>query len=265
MDLSPESRAAAEIAVEVAAALGSEIEGLFVEERELIELAGHPLAWEVDVFGARARPVERERLERRLRAQAGRARAMLAKAAARRGISWRFRVARGAVLEEIRTASLGAETLTLGRIGWSQGAGRRLGRTTRTLLVEGEHGVLIPGRRPAAGGSVVACYDGSRAGDRVLDAAVRLAERAGVGLRVAVVASDEAELEALREKAQERLAVSELDPVFQPLRMRRPSDLVASLGRSPCGLLVVPAAALGDRTDRVSLVSALDCPLFLMR
>jgi nucleotide-binding universal stress UspA family protein len=265
MDLSPESLAAAELAVEVAAALGSEIEGLFVEERELLELGGHPLAFQVDVFGARARPVERVRLERELRAQAARARALLAKAASRRGISWSFRVVRGTVMEEIRTASISAETLTLGRVGWSHAPGRGLGRTTRSMLVEGEHGVLVPGRRPGTVGPVIACYDGSPAGDRVLAAAIRLAGRAGARLRVAVVASDEAELDALREEAESRVAASELAAEFEPLVVRRPSDLVASLGRRPCGLLVLPAGALRRGDDLVSLVSDLDCPLFVMR
>ncbi|MBW1882245.1 MAG: universal stress protein [Deltaproteobacteria bacterium] len=265
LDLSPESQAAAVLAVEVAAAFGAKIEGLFVEDREMLDLADHPLAREVDIFGARTQPVERARLERSLRAQAVRARTLLARVAGRRGIAWTFRVVRGTVVDEIRTASRMGETVTLGRTGWSRGPRRALGRTTQRLLADGERRVLVPGRRPSAAGAVVACYEGSPAGRRVLEAAAQLARGAGAKLRVQVIAGEETELAALREEAEVQLADSDIEAAFHPLVVDRPSELLASLRADPCGFLVVPARAFGDGAELISLVTELDCPLLLVR
>lgn len=263
LDLSPESRAAAALAVEVAAALGAGIEALFVEDRELVDLADHPLAWEVDVFGAGARQVERASLERRLRAQAARARSLLAQVAGPRGIAWTFRVVRGTVLEEIRTASRESIAVTLGRIGWSRAPGRAIGRTTLALLEERELRVLLPGRRPATKGPVIACYDGSPAGDRALGIAARLARAAEDRVHVALVTEDEAHLGRLRQRAEARLASMDVDAVFVT-RVATPSDLVASVRERPCGFLVVPAGVVGAGPDLTSFVGALDCPLLLI-
>ena len=262
LDLSPESLAAAELAVELAAASGARIEGLFVEERELLDLAGHPLAREVDVFGTEGRPLERERLEWRLRAQASRARTLLAKVAGRRGIAWSFRVVRGTALEEIRIAARAADVVTLGRIGWSPRPG--LGGTTQRLLAEASR-VLVPGRRAGVRGPVVACYDGSPAGERVLDVAARLASAAGSGLRVEVVAAREDDLGPLRERARAALSSARIAPVFHALALEQPAELAARLRATACGFLVVPARVLGDGADLLELVADLDCPILLVR
>ncbi|MGI9556409.1 MAG: universal stress protein [Solirubrobacterales bacterium] len=265
LDLSAESRAAAELAVELAAALEVEVEGLFVEDRELLDLAGHPLAREVATFEVVAQPVERIGLERGLRAQAARARALLAGVVGQRAISWSFRVVRGTVVDEIRTAAGEGDTIALGRVGWSTGPRRRLGRTVESLLAEGDRGVLVPGRRPAAGEPVVACYEGSSAGRQVLAAAVQLGRATGSALRVEVIARDETEAATLQEEAKAELADAGAEAGFHTRVVERPSELAAALSAVSCRLLIVPSGVFGDGPDVLSLVSDLDCPLLLVR
>jgi nucleotide-binding universal stress UspA family protein len=267
LDLSPGSRAAATLATELAAALGTRIEALFVEDRELLELAGHPLAWQVDAFGTVTRGVERVQVERSLRAQASRARRMMARVTAPRGVAWSLRVVRGSVVEEIRTASRRGVVVSLGRTGWSRGARGALGRTARRLLSEEAVRVLVPGRRSVRTGPVIAVYAPAMGdGDEVLATAKRLAAATGAPLRVELLAQSEAEAEALRERAEASLARAGTEVRLEPLVVEESGRLARALADlGPCGLLVLPAGILGAGADRARLVSELDCPVLLIR
>jgi hypothetical protein len=112
---------------------------------------------------------------------------------------------------------------------------------------------------------VVACYEGSPAGRRVLEAGAQLARRAGAKLRVEVIAREPTQLAALREEAEVQLAGSDVEAAYHTLVVDRPSELVAALSAGPCGFLVVPAGAFGDGAELISFVTDLVCPLLLVR
>lgn len=81
LDNSPASLAAAEAGAQLAAALGAEISGLFVEDDRLLGLGHLAITREFDPLTATTRDVVREDLERQLRALAARARKFLARLA----------------------------------------------------------------------------------------------------------------------------------------------------------------------------------------
>ncbi len=62
------NRDAARAAAALASVLGIELAGLFVEDVNLVRLAGLPFARQVPVSGGPARPLERQSLESQLRA-----------------------------------------------------------------------------------------------------------------------------------------------------------------------------------------------------
>lgn len=153
LDASPASRYAAQAAVELAVQVQARLEGLFVEDEALLELAALPLAapwggrgsggaaeadspWSSEAWGEEA-------VERRLRALAVRARAVLEEVARERGLEAGFRVRRGRVTEEILRGVEDADVLVLGRVGWSGGRTGRLGRTAAAVLARSQ-GVLLP-------------------------------------------------------------------------------------------------------------------------
>jgi len=196
LDASPVSPEAAQAAAELAAQMQAQIEGLFVEDVTLLDLASLPLTAPVAVgiptpaverptAAERAEPerTEAERaetgvgaeewgeeepeepkgaedegwapegwepetwgpeaIERRLRAQAARARASLEEAARRHGLAFEFQVVRGKVTEEILRRLSEVDVLVLGRVGWSGGRTGRLGRTAAAVLAC-SRGVLLP-------------------------------------------------------------------------------------------------------------------------
>lgn len=143
LDASPSSLAAAQAAVELAVEAGAELVGLFVEDRELLAMAGLPWSAPVAPAGHSGQEWSAQAVERRLASEAMRARSSLEQAAGRRGLSIRFQVVRGAVTEEILRRLPEADVLVLGRVGWSGGRAAGLGRTAAAVLAR-SRGVLLP-------------------------------------------------------------------------------------------------------------------------
>jgi|GEM_PF-6364347 len=152
LDASPSSRDVATAAVELAAQWRAEIEGLFVEDRTLLELAALPLTAPAGLPRPELAEGEwsAETVERRLVLEATGARRTLEEAAARHGLRCGFEVARGHVTEEILRRLAEVDVLVLGRVGWSGGRGARLGRTAATVLAR-SRGVLLPFGRSGRG------------------------------------------------------------------------------------------------------------------
>ena len=105
LDAGPRGRATLEAAAQLAARMQAELVGLFVEDIDLLHLAGLPFAREVGYPSAALRQLDVAAMERALRATAQEVRRMLAGVAGRAPLSWSFRVARGAVLAELRAAA----------------------------------------------------------------------------------------------------------------------------------------------------------------
>ena len=105
LDSSAASGGALEVAAAIAAANACELHGLFVEDQDLLRLAGLPFAREIQLARAMSRTLAPEQLLQDLRAQAGLARAALARQAALHSISWSFQVAQGRSEEAIQVGS----------------------------------------------------------------------------------------------------------------------------------------------------------------
>jgi len=105
LDAGPRGRATLQAAAQLAARMQAELVGLFVEDIDLLHLAGLPFAREVGYPSATLRPLDVAAMERALRAAADEVHRMLAAIAGRGPLSWSFRIARGAVLSELRAAA----------------------------------------------------------------------------------------------------------------------------------------------------------------
>lgn len=117
LDASPHCLPGLALAAALAAALDAEIEGVFVEDTELIRLAGLPFLREFRAVTRAETALDAERLQRELRAAARQVRAHLERSASELGVACSFRVWRGDLEAEILGAALGAELFALGRIG----------------------------------------------------------------------------------------------------------------------------------------------------
>ena len=265
LDASTHSLAALATAVELAAAMEAELEGLFVEDVNLLRIAGLPFAREVR-HTASLEALDSPRMERALRAQAAQAREALAAAAGRAQVHWSFRVVRGQVAQEVLEAASQADLVTLGKQGRSRSPGARLG-STALRVASGAPGALllveygVPGGQP-----VLFLYDGSEGAQHALQAAARLAKASGARPVVLLVAAAPEEAAQLEQQAAHLFEAWGVHPHFRPLPGTEVQTLSRALLAEGDGLVVlsVRSTLLPEETIQ-KLLDRIRNPVLLIR
>ena len=264
LDTSRYSLAALEAAVELAADLEAELQGLFVEDVNLLRLAGLPVAREVSYpFAATAR-LDRARMERQLRAQAAQARQALATACDRRQIKWSFRVVRGEVTPEVLAAALGADLLSLGKASRPLTRRVRMGSTARAAAAQAPHSVLLLQCDADISPPVVMTYDGSSTARQTLVMAERLAQESGGYLTVLILADTTEAAQRLQTQTTDWLRGHELVVRHRRLINAGVATLTHEVRAEGSGVLVLSAAILPPEALQ-TLLDEVDCPVLLVR
>jgi nucleotide-binding universal stress UspA family protein len=266
LDASPHSRAALQAAVELAERLDAELEGLFVEDVNLLRLAELPFAREMDLLSLRSRDLDREYLRRQLRAQASRVQQAMARLAEPAEIAWSFRVVQGAIAAELLEAADEADLTVLGRAGWSVSTRRRLGSTARTVVIQTRGSTLVLQQGARLGLPVLVVYDGSSVSRKALLAATQLLEGRSAELLVVILAERSEDAEALQIKLDRWLGERDLELDYRWLREVSVEALMRIVHEEGCRVLVLPSPAAGLEDDAApELLERLDCPVFLVR
>lgn len=224
---------ALEAAGEVAALLQASLQGLFVENAELLRLAQLPFIHEVSVSSALLRRVDTLQLERDLRAQAIRARQLIAAQAQRRRIEWSFHIERGA----LSTALVSRDESDV------------------VILCRSQLSFHAPARAKH-GDTVLTLYDGSDSARRALQTAAQLADR-NTPLLVALPARDA----VLHAEATQLLTASGTTAHYLHLSEISPAQLIAAGRRYHCRLMVIG----GNIEQLMPLLQQATCPVALVR
>jgi len=136
LEAAPRSRAALRAAAEIAARTESELLALFVEDVNLLHLAGLPFAHEVGFPSAVTRAIDTAAMERSLRTLAREAERSVAEIARGTRLRWSYRVVRGAPMGALLATAVEADlVVACAAAGWTP---RRLAASARAsvLLVE---------------------------------------------------------------------------------------------------------------------------------
>jgi nucleotide-binding universal stress UspA family protein len=177
LDASASSLAALEAAIELAVQWGAEVQGLFVEDVDLLRWASLPFATEVGHHSGEFRKPSRPDMERQLQTLAERAQSHLRRAAERRKVRASFRKVQGNVVQALREAFAETDLVTLGRGERSRTIPSGLGSTARALAA-GQRGlVFVISHRVRLASPVAVLYEDSAAGRRALDLATDVARR----------------------------------------------------------------------------------------
>jgi nucleotide-binding universal stress UspA family protein len=250
-----------EAAADVAAAMQAEMDGLFVEDINLIRLASLPCTREVRQTASVA-SLDLEQMERALKAQAAEARQALEAAAQRVHVQWSFRVARGRVAHEVLAAAAAADLVTLGKLGRSRSPQARLGSTVLRVLAGAPIALLLVqqwrvrarGLRP-----VLVVYDGSEGAGRALDAAARLAEAGGVSLTVLLLAENSEAIKDLELAVARSLEGQSTKVRWRFLAMAEGHSLLRLIQSDDAALLVLslsssrlPETAVGKLLEHIA-------------
>lgn len=254
VDASPLSLVAVAAAAELARRLDAELNALFVEDINLVRLSAHPEVHTFSLQAARRHQLAEGVIETAMQLQCLTARRALEEAAVRSEVRGTFAVRRGLVDLELLEAAGGADLVCLGWSGRPQPGSRpRLGSVARRLAHAAPSPVMVL-RAPGPGqGPVMALWDGSPQGRRVLAVAAALAERDGGMVELLVPLADTLEVTRLEREAVELLSRRGL-----VARHRSAGPLARCLGKiAATGILVAPAdcgLALDDLPCSVVLV-----------
>jgi nucleotide-binding universal stress UspA family protein len=273
LDASPASAAAAQTAADLAARLHAELRGLYVEDADLLRLAGLPSV-ETGTFSARARRLEEGDLERQLRAQADRARRLLDECSVRAGLaSHHFEVLRGDVRRAVAEVAEAGDLLSLGRVGTTRL--HRLGSVARAALAQGRGQILLLAESGRFEPPVVVVNGHTRGDHRALHAALRMAERRFPDGRrredrlTLLLAAGAEDAGILEREARHELAAAGHDPDRARFHRVRPGDhhaLARAVARDRANALILPhASPLVRAGDLEEVVANLDCTVLLVR
>jgi nucleotide-binding universal stress UspA family protein len=266
LDASQHSLAALEAASDLADTLKAELVGIFVEDVNLLRLAGLPFAREVRYWSITDRPLDSTSMERQLRIQAEQVKLRLAGVAGRRQLRWSFRVVRGQVATELLSAAQEADLLALGRASSETTRRLRLGTTARVVVGQALRPVLLLQQGHAICQPIQLVYDGSAAAKRALTTAVRLASVAGGHLTV-IVSADAPEIAArLQEEVHTRLQAQQVQGHYRQLIKPSAEELARTLHTAGGGTLIIGADnPLLEGEGLLTLLDAIDCSVFLVR
>lgn len=274
LDASTHDLAALDAAVDLAERVKAEIEGLFIEDINLMRLAEFPFAQQLGLpTGLRLR-LDAEVIEREMRALAEEARRTLEAAAARSEVRWSFRVVRGPVEVEMRAAAGGADLIVLDTASRPLTRHARLGSPAEGAARRSALPVLLLRGRPGPVRSVVVAFDGSAGAAKALAAAAEIAVALAadgepeqrVPLWVLCLADCEAAARTVERKARDLLARHEVAAQLETMIKAGPARLCEAVRAVEDGLFVLDAGApLLDKMTAEGLLAETDCPLLLVR
>ncbi|HVS15135.1 MAG TPA: universal stress protein [Thermoanaerobaculia bacterium] len=257
LDEAPTSERVLAFACRLAAATGARLTGLFVEDSQLLELAGSGLARELGSYSGAARSLSASGLERALETQAGAVQQRLQEAARRAGVRWSFRMLRGPIHRELLSASGPEDLLILGR-----GRRRRgLGAAVRRLVEEGRGSILVLGPELTPESRSVVVQAATEDAEPAILAAADLAATLGGALEVLLPAGGELREPRLRELlAGRRLALH-----VRTLARLDVDAIFSEHGPRDADLLVLPPGEPFDRREvRLAVLARARGPVLLL-
>lgn len=211
VDASPHSLAALRAAAQFAALIQVELYALFVEDSDLLRVSTLPFWQEIGSFSATARQLDRQSIERTLRARANKVQQVLAQLADQMQVQWSFQVMRGGVTDELLTAAENAMLFSMGRA--SRVSNRALGSTTAFIIKQSARPVLILDDKGQIRHPLTLLYTGTESAERAFQLAIRLAHRDHNDLHI-LLWVHEAQTNAAKESLSKRLTEQNIRPHF---------------------------------------------------
>lgn len=266
MDASASSLSALRNAVDLAARLGAELIGLYVEDVNLLRLAQLPFAHEISALSQTLRRLEAPEMERQFRDDAFRVRQAILHICGERNVACRFEVFRGAVAAELLAAAAEADLMVVGKLGRSYFGTKRIGSITR-MIVSRRTGMTLVLQSDALLSTVpvIVLYDGSDQSRKSLAVAAHLARAPQGRLTVFIVAAGRQEAQRLEMRVMEYLQVYELGADFRLVRDAL-SGIAHRIRMEGAGPVVIPCGVQDQEGEQLcALIGEIANPVLLVR
>ena len=254
LNASESGRPPLETAVRLAAVLGARLEGVFVEDTNLIRLAGLPFLREVRPGSLAEEEISTQRMQRELRALARHAERMLEQAARDMGVPWSFQVWRGRAEAASLARAFGADILSLGRV--SSLVSSRVWATTSSLARQTRK----------TGTSINVLFSDSEQAVRAVTTACSLAKDMDARLTIMLPGIQAEDMPGMRKKAMTILDLHEQPAHFVQITGTDVQSLVQAAGASGISILIMEAEhPLLQQAGLDQCLEALFCPMLLVR
>jgi len=232
-------------AARLAQRMGAQLEGIFVEDIELLQLAELPFLREVRAVSRSVEAMDLSRMEQEFRVLAHRAERLLGEQAARHNVAWSFRIWRGSIDSDLLAAALEADVLALTRLG----------------------AALVPCPLAPRGRSALAVlFTGSGASLRALDAAAKLVVDPQTELNILLPGSGGTDTEQLQQRATVHLGGQLPGIHFIGLPDTSLPGLLEILADTSSAALIIERDHALLRTPSLrQCLNRLDCPLLVVR
>lgn len=259
LDASMQSHQALLEAAELAASMQAELEGVFVEDINLIHLAELPFTREIRPASMTLDTFDPGRMKRELRSLARQEQYKLESIARDRGIAHSFRIRRGSVRTEVMATVTEVDVLTLCRSGPQ--VTEKLQQHKTTSVDRLTHFPALQAR-PVV--SVI--FGGADNETRALASAAQLAERLDLDICVLLAGGCETDRETQRHEADKLL--TKQNQRFKYIRVAGDtvSDLLNAMGPLKNRALVVSSNnSLVSNGKLWQYLEQASCPLFIVR
>jgi hypothetical protein len=262
LDPASETDTAIDTAARLAARWRVPLHAVFIEDEELIGLAGLPFARQV-TLGAGLEPLTKDQVEGHFRAFAERTRRELAAAADRHGIKWSFEIMRG----PFTPGMLGGEHdfAVAGAVSRPIGDHFRITARSWSWMAVVARPFLLAKRQWETGGSVFALLRGQDPKSaRALEVASQIASFHGstltVSARPSLAGSDEFSAWVSQLLGDRSLSLQTEPVATEPAALRR------RIIELDCRLLVLEAGEWDSQPDELrELVEQLTCDVLIIR
>jgi nucleotide-binding universal stress UspA family protein len=263
LDTSHHSVAALHAAAKLASSLGAELHGLFVEDINLLRVAGLPAARELQFPFAEQARLNPGRMRRQLRAQARQAHQAISSISKRERIEWSFEVVRGDVSAKVLEEAAKADILCVGRVSRPVMHQPGIGSTAEAAAIDAPRSVLLISRDKRIHSPIAVLYDGSPDTEQALLLASQLAQDMR-GLLSVLVPDASAPSEEIQKRITEAVDAEDLIVRYRELSGSGVMSLIDAVRTEGTGLLVFSSSFLPP--DGVKkLLNEVDCPVLLMR
>lgn len=263
LDASPHSLAALEMGTELAAKLGAELTGIFVEDINIHRLANLPFANEVGFLTASIRKLDTPLVSREFRTLARQAYQAMELLAKRRNLSWSFRRVQGVIPMELINAATDADLILLGKSGWSKR--KQMGSTARVVVIDAPRQAFFLRPGIQIGLPMLVLYDGSPIARKTLGVAL-LIHTGNHPVNILVLAKQESVAEKLQSDV-----IRQAEMAGNPVELQLTPDLDLSIlanmtTSSSCGILILPAESeYIDEDNLIELLDNTDCGVLIIR
>lgn len=264
MDTSHHSLAALRAAAHLARSLGAELQGLFVEDVNLLRVAELSVAQELQFPFAKQGRLNPRRMRLQLRAQAQQARRALSTVCEQLQIEWSFQVVQGNVSTRVLEEAAKADLLCVGRASRPVMHQSTMGSTAEAAASEAPRSVLLISRDTRIHSPIVVLYEGWPDTRPTLQLASQLAHDMGGLLSVLVPAALSTSPKEIQERISSGIDVEGLVIRYRELSGSGVMSLIDAVQTEGGGLLVLGRAFLPLDSIR-RLLSEVDCPVLVMR